>query len=293
MRWLIDQLHVAQLCGGYHRHGDRESLMNTCVAKIQDGAAEGNALLDVLPSQASFCPAGWVRREYALVESLAAALNETAQRHAVSGAAILCAALALVESRFTGAQTILASCVDANGSRQFPTEVPRAGARNAWLQAFSSSLDTASPINGSTGWMVSEYLYSVDAEPSCDDVVGTINSRWNVDASATKLEVVFRAPLNANAIDMLYAAVVRALTGLCASASMVICRWSMSSTPTNVTARCSNGMPQLYRAALPTPSTICSQSKPVSMPTCPQSSRFISHFRMPNSMPTPIASRQA
>ena len=177
MRWLIDQLHVAQLSGGYHRHGDRESLMNTCVAKNQDGVAEGSSLFDVLPSQPGLCPAGWIRREYVLDAALAAALYETAQRHAVNEATILCAALALVESRFTGAQTVLASRVDANGSLQLPIEVPRARARNAWLQAFCSSLDTASPIDSHTAWMVSDDLHSVDAEPSCDDVVGTINSR--------------------------------------------------------------------------------------------------------------------
>ena len=189
--------------------------MNTCVAKSQDGVAEGSSLFDVLPSQASICPPGWMRGEYALAESLAAAVNETAQRHAVSGATILCAALALVESRFTGAQTILASRVDANGSKQLPIDVPRAGARNAWLQAFCLSLDTASPIHGSAAWMVSDDPHPADAELPCDDVIGTINSRWNVDTSATKLEVTFRSPLNAVAIDLLYAAVARALTELC------------------------------------------------------------------------------
>ena len=192
--------------------------MNTCVAKNQDGVAEGSSLFDVLPSQPGLCPAGWIRREYVLDSALAAALYETAQRHTVNEATILCAALALVESRFTGAQTVLASRVDANGSLQLPIEVPRARARNAWLQAFCSSLDTASPIDSHTAWMVSDDLHSVDAEPSCDDVVGTINSRWNVHVSPARLKVAFRAPLNAAAIDLLAAGVVRALTGLCASA---------------------------------------------------------------------------
>ena len=215
MRWLIERTHVTHSDGGYHRHGDRESLMNTCVAKTQDGVAEGSLLFDVLPSHAGICPTGWTRREYALDESLVVAFNEAAQRHAVDGATILCAALALVESRFTGAQTILASRADVHGGKQLPIDVPRVGARNAWLQAFCSSLDTASPIHDSTAWMVSDDLYPADVMPTCDDVISTIKSRWHVDASATKLEVAFHAPLNTAAIDLLYAAVVRALRELC------------------------------------------------------------------------------
>ena len=191
--------------------------MNTCVAKTQEGAAESNSLLDVLPSQPGMGPTGWTRREYVLDESLAAAFKDTTQRHVVSEAAILCAALALVESRLTGAQTILASHIDAAGSRQLPIDVPRAGARKAWLQALSCALDTASPINSHAAWLVSESLHSLDTPTSFDDVIGTINSCWSVQASPARLEVAFQAPLNTAAIDLLYAGIVRALAALCTS----------------------------------------------------------------------------
>ena len=190
--------------------------MNTCVAKNQDGVAEGSSLFDVLPSQAGICVAGWAHREYVLDESLAVALHQTAQRHAVNEATVLCAALALVESRFTGAQTILASRADAKGPKQLSIEVPRVGSRNAWLQAFCLSLDAAPPIDSHTAWIVSDDLHLAEVEPSCDDVAGTINSRWNVHAPPARLDVAFCAPLNAAAIDLLCAGVVRALIGLCA-----------------------------------------------------------------------------
>jgi amino acid adenylation domain-containing protein len=197
--------------------------MNTCVANTPDDATEGSSLLDVLPPQfgvGSFGmdSSGWTHREYALDETQAAAVCETATRHGASRATILCAALALVESRFTGARTILASRKDVEGSRQLSLDVPRTGTRNAWLQALCTSLGTAASIHVPTTWIVSDDSHPLHVEFPCNDPIASFHSRWTMHASPARLDVAFRAPLGTAAIDLLAAAVMRALTWLCAPA---------------------------------------------------------------------------
>jgi len=169
-------------------------------------------LLDVLPSQTDACASGWIHREYALDNACLTALSDTAQRHGVDLAAMLCAALTLVESRLTGAQIVAAGHVDHGVARQVSIDIPRAGARDAWLQTFCLSLVKAEPSGRRAAWVVSGDLHSLDA--------GAIDSYWNLQTSAARIEVAFRAPLSAAAIDLLFAGVTRAIAWLCAPADV-------------------------------------------------------------------------
>ena len=180
--------------------------MNTCIAGPQDDTAEGGALLDALPLPTDACASGWMRREHVLDASFANALDMAAQRHSVGLEVMLGAALTLVESRFTGAQLVTASHVDEKGSRQWPVDVSRAGGRDAWLQAFLASLGEATPIGGRAAWAVGGDPDSLDA----------IDSHWHLQGSPARIEVAFRAPLSAAAIELLSAGVMRALAWLCA-----------------------------------------------------------------------------
>lgn len=190
--------------------------MNTCVAKPQDDTAEGSTLFDVLPSQTGVCATGWTRRDYALDGSFVTAFTATVQRHGESETAILCAALALAESRLTGAQSVVVSYADANESRQLSIDVPRTESRDTWLHAFCASLGKAASVENRTAWIVGSDAHSLDAEPHDDTSANTIDSRWHVHASAARIEVAFRAPLSDEAIDLLGAGVMRALAWLCA-----------------------------------------------------------------------------
>ncbi|WP_233842622.1 polyketide synthase [Dyella sp. 2HG41-7] len=187
--------------------------MNASVAKPQDGMAEGSTLFDVLPSQTDISANGWTRREYALEGSMIAALRDTSQRCGSNESTLFCAALALTESRLTGAQNVVVSCVDANGSKQLSIDLSRDGSRDAWLQVFCISLDHAAPIACRTAWAIGNDIYSRDVEHEGDT---SASSSWNIQATAARIEVTFRAPLNAAAIDLLHAGVMRALAWLCA-----------------------------------------------------------------------------
>ncbi|XRD90835.1 amino acid adenylation domain-containing protein [Dyella nitratireducens] len=131
---------------------------------------------------------------------------------------MLCAALTLVESKLTGAQAVAASHADGDVSRQWSVDVPRAGGRDAWLEAFCLSLGKAAPNSSRTTWVVSDDLPSPDAAHACDASAGTTDSYWSVQTSTARIEVAFRAPLSIAAIDLLFAGVMRALAWLCASA---------------------------------------------------------------------------
>ena len=192
--------------------------MNTCMARPQDDTAEDGMLLDVLPSQTDACASDRMRREHALDATFASALDAAAHRYGVDAAMFLCAALTLVESRFTGMQAVTASYVDQKGSRQRSMDVPRAGGRDAWLLALFASLGEAAPIGCRAAWAVGGDLDSPDA----------IDSHWCLQTSAARIEVAFRAPLGAAAIDLLFAGAMRALAWLCAPtdadlSSFVVC----------------------------------------------------------------------
>jgi amino acid adenylation domain-containing protein len=189
--------------------------MNTCIAKPQDGTAEGSTLRDVLPAQTGACASGWTRREYVLHGAFVTTLNDATQRHGISDARMLCAALALVESHFTGAQAVAASYAEGGVARQRSMDVPRSGARGAWLQAFCLSLGKATPGSCRTAWIVGGELPALDTEPACDG--SEADSHWCLQTSPARIEVAFRAPLSAAAIDLLFAGVMRALAWLCAS----------------------------------------------------------------------------
>ncbi|HUA80350.1 MAG TPA: amino acid adenylation domain-containing protein, partial [Dyella sp.] len=190
--------------------------MNTCLAKHQDGTAEGSTLWDVLPSPTGPCATDWTRCDYALDGSFVTSLNEAVQRHAGSESAVLCAALTLAESRLTGAQSVMVGCIDADQSKQLSIEVPCAGERDTWMQAFCTSLSHAEPGACRTAWIVDNGSDSLDTLLGSDTSANAIDSRWRVQASAARIEVAFRAPLGAAAIDALCAAALRALAWLCA-----------------------------------------------------------------------------
>ncbi len=85
--------------------------MNTCIAKTQDGMAESILLFDVLPTSANDSAGVWLRHEQPLDEALTTALTQ----RPIDPSIALCAALALVESHLTGADSIVASRCVAQG----------------------------------------------------------------------------------------------------------------------------------------------------------------------------------
>ncbi|TCI11408.1 amino acid adenylation domain-containing protein [Dyella soli] len=119
----------------------------------------------------------------------------------------LCAALALTESRLTGADRVLATVATAEGTRQVMLDVPRDLSRQAWLDSTARALAGAAPPTGRGAWCV------VDdhARPSVD--AGAC-SQWRLHDYSTRLQVAFQAPFDAAGIELFARCAQRVLAGL-------------------------------------------------------------------------------
>jgi amino acid adenylation domain-containing protein len=191
--------------------------MNVFKAEFSDGVTAGLRLFEVLPSpQAGECATRWKHHEYALDEALVEALVECSLEHAADPSSILCAALALVESRLTGAEAPIASLIVSGASWQTPVTVPRTGERDAWLNAFCQSMDSALGISQHSAWAVADDGTRLDHDPAPESVLASVDSRWQIlTAAPARLQVDFRAPFGAVAIDLLASCLLHALAALC------------------------------------------------------------------------------
>ncbi len=169
-------------------------------------AIESPALLDVLPSRAGTAGNRWQALAFGLDPALADALR----RRDDAPAELLCAALALVESRLTGSARVLATCVRGGAVRQAAVEIPVDGSRDAWHEAVSARLcgrcDAPQPVV----WVALEDEgdgLPASAHPTggAGDAAGYVNeasSQWRLRAQGD-LEVRFRSPLTAEAVRLL------------------------------------------------------------------------------------------
>ncbi|HEX7732766.1 MAG TPA: hypothetical protein VF415_08980, partial [Rhodanobacter sp.] len=94
------------------------------------GDTQNMDLFDVLPGLADGTDGAWQHRRYPLGSALATALADAVRRWPLGPAPLLGAALALVESRLTGADVVLATAAVATGVVQGSLEVPRTGSRD-------------------------------------------------------------------------------------------------------------------------------------------------------------------
>ena len=183
---------------------DRTNPVNT--------VTETMTLFDVVPGQPGH--AGWQHREY----QIDAATAEVLARDPL----IFCAALAVVESRLTGATSVLASLSDAQGSRQTTIEAPRVGSRSAWLEIFSKNMSKAAPPSCRSAWDVLTESAHFDAfEKTSENVAST--SRWQPSLQESpRLQVAFQTPADAAAIDLIARGVQRVLEMLSADGDVAM-----------------------------------------------------------------------
>ncbi|WP_266171995.1 polyketide synthase [Dyella subtropica] len=187
--------------------------MNASMAEIQD-VETAMRLFEVLPSRAGAVDAGWTKRDYPLTHA-----------HGLH-AGQLGAALALAESRLTGADAVLATRVVQARSTQCLINVPRAGRRDAWQATFLEAMHTATASLSRSAWAVVVEGEAGPDEARPDEVdpddVSTF-SRWQLDTTApARLRVTFRAPFHPASIDLFAACVLRALAALSTPKDMLL-----------------------------------------------------------------------
>jgi amino acid adenylation domain-containing protein len=187
--------------------------MDTFKVANPEAMAAGLRLFDVLPAGKG--SAHWRHCEYALEDDLLVILAEAAERHATDASALLCAALALVESRLTGADVVVATRAATHGMRQVSVELPHKGERDAWLAGVARNLEATEPLSGPATWSVAN-----EAARHTQDVDGqeATTSQWQLlNAAPASLRVDFCAPFDNDSIDRLADCVLHVLAALSAS----------------------------------------------------------------------------
>ncbi len=154
-------------------------------------AVEVASLLDVLPCRAGRDAGSWQQVEFGLPQPVAAC------------ALRLCASLAWVEARLTGAECVPATLRRTDGEHQAVVAVPRTGHVAAWCDALATALPTQPGMPQSSVWSV------VDPELADAEPVHALSSWCIGDDGKARIEVRFRAPLSAEAIGLLAEAALR------------------------------------------------------------------------------------
>ena len=168
------------------------------------GDMQNMGLLDVLPCQAESTGAAWQHRQYTLDAALAAALADAARRRSISPSQLLSAALALVESRLTGADVVLATAWEARGIAQRSIAVPREGMRDAWLE--TSAVPFGDPLDApaSGAWLV----HDDETAPASSQVSATLAWRLRLPGDA-QLRVDFRGGVDEATAGLLAGCLLR------------------------------------------------------------------------------------
>ena len=167
-------------------------------------ATDASGLLDVLPRGTGAIGDGWQHATFSLDTVLEKILAADASHRAPS--LWLRAALALVESRLTGADRVLATLATATGLRETLIEVPIEGRWDAWCAALADTPETSNPSQEPVTWVV------LDDSASTDGAVATAVSAWQLRlADGPRLEVAFRDPLGTKAIELLADCTLRVL----------------------------------------------------------------------------------
>ncbi|HEY9132090.1 MAG TPA: amino acid adenylation domain-containing protein [Dyella sp.] len=167
--------------------------MNACTDTRMEEACADLRLFDALPAQVVDSDA-WGTCQFALDTATGTATVER-----------LCAALALTEALFTGADAVLATYRDATQLRQAVLEVPADDMRDAWLQNTYRQLAGAPEATRVAAWYV-----DVHGET---DAAAQVYSRWSLGTDG-RLTVAFRAPFNEASIALFAGTAVRTLAEL-------------------------------------------------------------------------------
>ncbi|MFC3549825.1 amino acid adenylation domain-containing protein [Lysobacter cavernae] len=174
---------------------------------------EATPLLEVLPLRGGRDDGAWQHLRVALDPSVFAALTEAVQSVAATPVAFVCTALALVESRLTGADTVLMTAGDASNVRQLAVAVSGGSTCAAWLDETAEALRQAPAMTQTTTWAVLAGDVGADAAETLDSVS---HSLWTLCLRERVLEVKFKAPLTVDAVALMAACTQRVLRALAA-----------------------------------------------------------------------------
>ena len=170
------------------------------------GDMQNMGLLDVLPSQSAGAGALWQHRQYTLDPALVVALVGAVRRHSIGSAQLLSAALVLVESRLTGADSVFATVWGTNGIVQRLIEIPRKGSRDAWLEISTSPSGDPVDAPAHSTWLVH------DDETVPVSSQASVQLAWRLCLSGeAQLHVDFRGSLDEASTDLLAGCVFRTL----------------------------------------------------------------------------------
>ncbi|MFD0737893.1 amino acid adenylation domain-containing protein [Lysobacter koreensis] len=194
--------------------------MNTR-AEPTEAAIDELPLLDVLPVRAHAIAGAWQHRVFELDALPADAVCGWLKRHDHAADALLLAALALVESRLAGARRVLVTRIAEGAVAQGCVEVEGHGSCDQWLAATPTLVAQVAGNPSPAAWAALDAASLAAAAP--EPVVSTWRLAIGETADAgdhaeeqARLEITFRAPLDADAIALLAGCVQRALAALVA-----------------------------------------------------------------------------
>ncbi len=180
--------------------------MNIAQALTAPGVAEAVSLLDILPLRNGDADDSWQHLSFEFNPAAGVALAVGSQCDPATRDEWLCAALALVESRLSGADRVLATLLTASGARQAWVEVPFEGRFDAWRGVLSGVLGDTNASPESVTWAV------LDGIAVAESPASMVASAWRLHlVDRPWLEVAFRAPLGVEAITLLADCTLRVL----------------------------------------------------------------------------------
>ncbi|MEW9624685.1 amino acid adenylation domain-containing protein [Rhodanobacter geophilus] len=163
-------------------------------------------LFDALPGLADGADGAWRHRQYPLGAALADGLAAALRRWPLAPAQLLGAAVALVESRLTGTDAVLATASDSTGITQGSIEVPRTGSRDAWLETCARAFGTPAGTPADGAWLA----HDGNAAPLGGDASARLAWQLRLSDDA-QLHVDFRGSPDGASVDLLAGCVQRVL----------------------------------------------------------------------------------
>ncbi len=182
---------------------DVVNAMNAHSSTTEDVDSAAITLFDVLPRQPGAADNDWRQASFALGNVPASALP-------CAPVQLVYAALALVESKLTGASSVNALTRVAGQSHHTQVEVPRSASRREWLGYVAGAFNGMSAASTHNPWCAIDS----DALPTGD---ADAHSYWQLDADASNVRVSYRSPFDEANVAVLGRCVQLALNALLAS----------------------------------------------------------------------------
>ncbi|WP_243049110.1 polyketide synthase [Dyella sp. RRB7] len=175
--------------------------MNANSSEIGNAGATATGLFDVLPRRPGATAAS--SREAC---DIAVAVNATT----VAPVVLLCGALALAESRLTGADSVIATVTMHGVAHQATIDVPRELGQHAWLDTVALALACAEAPTVHAAW------HAIDAGslPAFD---ASAASRWRLDLATSRLHGALQSPFHGESATLFARCVQHALAALSSS----------------------------------------------------------------------------